>query len=82
MNLVARKAVFNIKETGELSGEMTTTFSGLDYEDREATISESQRDRFKAIQNIYADINNMDRETLYFNQDKGTNTGNNRRYWF
>jgi transglutaminase-like putative cysteine protease len=72
INLEHRKAGFTIDETGQLSGEMTSTFTGVPYEFRDEVISESQVDRIKSIKNEYP-INNMNVEKLEFQQDKSFN---------
>lgn len=64
-----RKASFVINETGELSGNMVTTFRGTQYDDRDEEIEDAPVERFKAMQYIYP-INNMHIEKLEFNQDK------------
>jgi hypothetical protein len=69
-NIVKHKAAFNINETGDLSGSMTALFKGIYYDYRDGEIAESQKDRLKSIQNVYAGINNMDIEKLNFIQDK------------
>jgi hypothetical protein len=72
LQLEHRKACFTIDETGQLSGEMTSTFTGVPYEFRDEVISESQVDRIKSIKNEYP-INNMNVEKLEFQQDKSFN---------
>jgi hypothetical protein len=68
-NLKDRKADFALTNTGDLSGEMTTTFKGVNYEDRDWVSLQSPVDQQKAMQRIYP-INNMDIEKLEFTQDK------------
>jgi len=68
-NLEKRKAVFAIDETGNMSGNITTVLFGVNYDDRDWVIEQSQTERLKSIQNIYP-INNMAIETLDFKQDK------------
>ncbi|SDS81295.1 protein of unknown function [Mucilaginibacter mallensis] len=68
-NLEKRKASFVISATGDMTGEMTTTFKGAEYDDRDWVIAQSQVERLKAMQNIYP-INNMNIEKLEFSQDK------------
>lgn len=72
-NLQQRKAAFNINETGELSGGMTTLFKGIYYTNREGTIRETPHDQIKSIQNIYSGINNMQIGQYNYQQDKGLN---------
>jgi len=69
INLQQRSAAFIINNDGELSGDMTTNFKGVDYEDRDEEITQSPVERVKSIQNIYP-INNMTVEKLQFTQDK------------
>jgi hypothetical protein len=66
---LTRKANFTIDEKGELSGDMNTVFTGVDYTSRDNVIAESNVERLKMMQNIYP-INNLDIEKLEFKQDK------------
>ena len=68
-NLQHRNANFNIDEQGELTGDMITNFTGVNYTDREGIIHESPSERVKIMQEIYR-INNMNIEKLEFKQDK------------
>jgi hypothetical protein len=68
-NLETRKANFVISDAGELSGDMTTTFKGIQCKNREGLIEESPTERLKQIQYIYP-INNMAIEKLEYKQDK------------
>jgi len=68
-NLQERKANFAINAAGELTGDMTTTFKGIQYENREWFMDEGQAERVKKIQQVYG-INNMTVENLEFKQDK------------
>jgi len=70
-NLEKRRADFMVNETGAISGDMRTVFTGADYEDRDWIIDESQTERLKGIRKIYP-INNLDIKTLEFKQDKTT----------
>jgi len=65
-----RKAIFIINTDGGLSGNMTTTFKGTEYDDRERVISESVVEQKKYLAHHYADINNLTIEKLEFKQDK------------
>jgi transglutaminase-like putative cysteine protease len=69
INSQIRKGNFNIKETGELSGDMETIFKGVQYDDRESIINSSETDQIKALNNIYP-INNLEIEKFNFKQDK------------
>ena len=68
-NLKSRNADFVINEQGELSGNMVTTFKGIDYEYRDELINEPRTEQNKMLQRIYP-INNLDIENLDIKQDK------------
>ncbi len=68
-NLVTRKADFTLNETGDLTGEIATTFKGVDYEDREEIVGKAQADRLKDFKWYYP-INNIEIKTLNYKQDK------------
>lgn len=68
-NLKKRTANFIINVDGELSGSMTTTFKGADYNYRDELISESRTERYKMLQRIYP-INNLTIDSLNLKQDK------------
>jgi transglutaminase-like putative cysteine protease len=68
-NLQKRKADFNLAADGTLSGDMTTIFKGVQYEDRERVISESLKEQLKLMPKYYP-IANLDIEKLQFKQDK------------
>jgi len=68
-NLEDRKADFILNGDGELSGKMTTNFSGVDYDNRDGLIEESHTEQLKDIQRYYP-INNMSIQKLVFKQDK------------
>ncbi|MGZ3776393.1 MAG: DUF3857 domain-containing protein [Mucilaginibacter sp.] len=70
-NLEKRRADFMVNETGAISGDMRTVFTGADYEDRDWIIDESQTERLKRIRKVYP-INNLDIKTLEYKQDKRT----------
>lgn len=57
-NLQIRKAQFNIKNDGELSGGIETSFSGIQYDNREDLMDKSNAERLLRIPKIYA-INNL-----------------------
>ena len=71
-NIQQRKANFVLDSSGDLNGEMVTTFKGIDYEEREmyGIVQESYTNQVKDMQRLYP-INNMEIEKLAFNQDKG-----------
>jgi hypothetical protein len=68
-NLVKRKASFVIDDKGNLSGSMNTTFTGVNFEDREKLINEPYTEQLKGIKNIYP-INNFEVEKLEYAQNK------------
>jgi len=68
-SITNRKANFTISETGQLTGNITTTFKGADYSDRDYLLKESRAEQNKMIQKAYP-INNMAVESLELKQDK------------
>ena len=58
-NLQVRKANFNISDKGELSGQIETLFSGIQYDNREELIDKSETEKLKSVARIYT-INNLD----------------------
>ena len=68
-NLQERKAEFVLDKEGEISGDMVTTFRGVEYTDRERINEESPADQLKIMQKIYP-VNNMDIKQLEITQDK------------
>jgi len=68
-NLESRKASFVINETGELSGSMTTTFKGVNYEDRDYLVNEAKTEQVKMLQKTYP-INNLYIDSFNIKQDK------------
>jgi hypothetical protein len=68
--VLSRKANFTISDSGDLSGDVNTVYTGTDYFMREGVIAESPVERLKMMQNIYP-INNLNIEKLDFKQDKG-----------
>jgi hypothetical protein len=71
-NTERRRCNFIIDADGGLSGNMATTFKGVDYEEREALINEPQKEQYKSLQRIYP-VNNMTVEKLNLKQDKSFN---------
>jgi len=69
MNLTKRKGDFMIDAKGTLSGTMTTTFGGTDFDERYEIINEAHTDQVKRITEIYP-INNLTIGKLEFKQDK------------
>ena len=67
--VLSRKANFTINDGGDLSGDINTVYTGIDYSMREAVIAESPFERIKMMQNIYP-INNLTIEKLDFKQNK------------
>lgn len=68
-NLESRKADFAINENGELSGHMSTAFTGTDYEERSYLADETRDEQIKRLKKIYP-INNMDIEQVELKQYK------------
>lgn len=66
-----QRADFTLLENGELSGNMLTTFSGTQYENREYLMQDSYEDQLKKIRKHYP-VNNMDIETFKLNAVKTT----------
>jgi hypothetical protein len=71
-NLRSRKASFVINNDGQLSGNMGTTFKGVDYDDRYYLVGEPKTEQVKMLQRQYP-INNMDIESFDLKQDKSFN---------
>jgi hypothetical protein len=70
-NIQARTANFTLNDKGELTGNMLTSFKGLQYEDREGAVEESPVERNKIILQTYP-INNLIIKNLDIKQDKGS----------
>lgn len=68
-NLQQCKANFVLNETGQLTGDMLTTFRGTQYDNREGIIEEAPKEQVKSLQREYP-INNLDIEKFAFKQDK------------
>ncbi|HVW95123.1 MAG TPA: DUF3857 domain-containing protein [Mucilaginibacter sp.] len=68
-NLQSRQANFEISANGQLEGEMTTVFKGVNYEDRDELIKEPEKEQYKFVQKYYP-INNMDIGSLKITRDK------------
>jgi hypothetical protein len=68
-NLEKRKASFVLNNSGELTGDMETTFKGATYEFKEQTIQEAQTERIKDVKRAYP-INNLEIQKLEYKQDK------------
>lgn len=68
-NLESRKANFVINETGELTGNMSTIFKGVDYEDRDYLFNETKAEQYKRLQRTYP-INNIEIDQLDLKQNK------------
>lgn len=67
---LTRKAAFTIDAKGDLSGDMNTILTGVDYDSRDGVIAGSDAERLKMMQNIYPVLNNLDIKKLEFKQDK------------
>lgn len=68
-NLEKHNADFTLTETGDLNGNIASEFKGVDYEDREGIIDESQTDRLKDIKRYYP-ISNLNIAALEYKQTK------------
>ena len=68
-NIEKKEAEFDIKDNGELTGNINTIFKGADYEDREYVISEPLNEQQKMLKHIYP-LDNMNIDKLKFIQDK------------
>jgi hypothetical protein len=68
-NLESRKANLAINETGELSGEMSATFKGVDYEERSYLAGEMRDEQVKRLKKIYP-INNLNIDEVNFKRYK------------
>lgn len=71
-NLTRRKADFVIDDKGDLTGTMTTTFAGTDFDERDELIDEPLEEQLKIIRRIYP-ITNFDIEKLQYAKDKSIN---------
>ncbi|GGH07263.1 DUF3857 domain-containing protein [Mucilaginibacter phyllosphaerae] len=69
-NLQVRKAVFTINNTGDLSGNMATIYTGTQYDNTEDLVGEPLSEQKKTVQKMYAGINNLDIEKFDVKQDK------------
>jgi hypothetical protein len=69
-NLQTRSAGFTIDTTGTLSGTITTTFKGTQYDNREELVGEPLREQLKTLQKTYVYITNLDIEKLDLQQEK------------
>jgi len=68
-NLEVRKTDITINPSGEISGDINTTFKGLQYANRDAFLDESPAEQRKMIQKVYS-INNMTVDALNLKQEK------------
>jgi len=68
-NLQNRKGEFTITETGELSGDMSTSFKGVQYENDGELADEPLKEQLKKVKSIYP-INNMEVDQLNYKQLK------------
>jgi len=68
-NRQQRRADFTLNPKGELTGDMTTTFKGTQYDDRDYLFEESPTEQNKMIQKVY-NINNLTVQKLDIKQDK------------
>ncbi len=68
-NTVTRKANFTLSESGDLAGQMQTTFKGLEYDDRDPTIEKAKTEWSKDFKKYYG-INNVFIKKLDYKQEK------------
>lgn len=80
-NLTKRKADFVIDAKGNLSGSMTTTFAGTDFEERSYMNDESYEDQLKTIRKIYP-IANFDIEKLIYTNNTAISPVSTERIQF
>jgi transglutaminase-like putative cysteine protease len=64
-----RKANFIINNDGSLTGTMNTTFTGVNFEERDELVNEAAKEQYKMLQRIYP-INNLEIESFDLKQDK------------
>lgn len=69
-NVQMRQAKFVLHPTGELEGEMTTTFTGWQYDNREALAEEPLTEQVKLLREIYP-MNNLEVKSFQLHHDKG-----------
>lgn len=69
-NVQMRQAKFVLHPTGELEGEMTTTFTGWQYDNREALAEEPLTEQVKMLREIYP-MNNLEVKSFQLHHDKG-----------
>lgn len=71
-NKQLRKAHFTVDKNGNLSGEMSTTFGGWQYDNRGHLADEVFPEQVKKLREIYP-LNNFDVQSYKLVQDKGLN---------
>ncbi|MCZ4223047.1 DUF3857 domain-containing protein [Pedobacter rhodius] len=71
-NFQIRSANLNILANGDVSGKMTTTFAGSQYDDNEEIIDKPLTEQKKLLSGIY-DIDNIYFNTINYNQKKSLN---------
>ena len=70
-SLQNRKAIFEIDAEGNLSGDIVTTFTGSQYDNRASLINEPLTEQLKKFSNYY-NIDNPEISSFKITQDKGT----------
>jgi hypothetical protein len=68
-NLQVRNGNFSISPEGALAGDMTTSFKGLQYSNRDFLVDQSFLEQTKSLQKIYP-ISNLEIEKIDIKQDK------------
>jgi len=69
INLQTRRATFTVNASGELTGDMTTTFKGTRFTNRNYLVDESAVEQNKIMQRVY-NINNFTVQKLDLKQEK------------
>jgi transglutaminase-like putative cysteine protease len=70
INSQVRKAGFTVDKNGVLTGDVTTTFKGTQYDNHEDLLDESMNEQVKILQKRYNAINNLDIEKCNYQQEK------------
>jgi len=80
-NLQMRSAKIRLGADGGLEGEMTTTFSGWQYNNREHLVGEPFTEQLKVLREIYP-LNNLEIESFQLQQDKGEHPKTTEKFQF
>ncbi|HET8830065.1 MAG TPA: DUF3857 domain-containing protein, partial [Pelobium sp.] len=71
-NLQERKATFNLKASGNLDGKITTSFSGIQYENRSGFTELSPTKKEEQIKSVYSDIPDFETVSYHLDQEKNS----------